>query len=167
MVLMPPRRSVYNIAATSENKSASFFWCMCYIGNVSLSPSIKPFDDPLASLHLAQQTSIQSWGEKMVQSQSSMGMLALAAMGLITGTSGHLETCPSRTAFSCSSSSTQPTCCFNYPGGTLLQTQFWDTNPSSGPDDSWTIHGLWYVKTDIQPGLQDNHPLVDTRSHRP
>ncbi|EKV13781.1 Ribonuclease T2, putative [Penicillium digitatum] len=72
-----------------------------------------------------------------------MGMLALAAMGLITGTSGHLETCPSRTAFSCSSSSTQPTCCFNYPGGTLLQTQFWDTNPSSGPDDSWTIHGLW------------------------
>ncbi|KAH8914203.1 ribonuclease T2 [Atractiella rhizophila] len=25
----------------------------------------------------------------------------------------------------------------------LLQTQFWDTDPVTGPDDSWTIHGLW------------------------
>jgi ribonuclease T2 len=35
------------------------------------------------------------------------------------------------------------TCCFNAPGGQLLQTQFWDTNPSTGPSNSWTIHGLW------------------------
>lgn len=34
-------------------------------------------------------------------------------------------------------------CCFNYPGGQMLQTQFWDTNPPTGPDDAWTIHGLW------------------------
>ncbi|KAG9248957.1 ribonuclease-like protein T2 [Calycina marina] len=34
-------------------------------------------------------------------------------------------------------------CCFNAPGGQLLQTQFWDTSPSTGPSDSWTIHGLW------------------------
>ncbi|KAK3075606.1 Ribonuclease T2 precursor (RNase T2) [Teratosphaeriaceae sp. CCFEE 6253] len=34
-------------------------------------------------------------------------------------------------------------CCFNFPGGALLQTQFWDTNPVTGPSDSWTIHGLW------------------------
>lgn len=25
----------------------------------------------------------------------------------------------------------------------MLQTQFWDTNPSTGPSNSWTIHGLW------------------------
>ena len=37
------------------------------------------------------------------------------------------------------------TCCFNSPGGLLLQTQFWDTNPATGPTNSWTIHGLWYV----------------------
>ncbi|KAJ5207627.1 hypothetical protein N7449_002006 [Penicillium cf. viridicatum] len=79
----------------------------------------------------------------MFQSQSPKGMLALAAMGLITGTTASLETCTSSTAFSCASSSTEPTCCFNYPGGALLQTQFWDTSPSTGPDDSWTIHGLW------------------------
>ncbi|KAI9707638.1 MAG: ribonuclease T2-like [Candelina mexicana] len=35
------------------------------------------------------------------------------------------------------------TCCFNTPGGQLLQTQFWDTNPPTGPSNSWTVHGLW------------------------
>lgn len=24
-----------------------------------------------------------------------------------------------------------------------MQTQFWDTNPPTGPVDSWTVHGLW------------------------
>lgn len=37
----------------------------------------------------------------------------------------------------------QDTCCFNYPGGQMLQTQFWDADPAIGPEDSWTIHGLW------------------------
>lgn len=41
----------------------------------------------------------------------------------------------------------QDTCCFNSPGGQLLQTQFWDVSPAVGPTDSWTIHGLWYVPT--------------------
>lgn len=36
-----------------------------------------------------------------------------------------------------------PSCCFESPGGHLLLTQFWDANPATGPDDSWTIHGLW------------------------
>ncbi|EIN13900.1 ribonuclease T2 [Punctularia strigosozonata HHB-11173 SS5] len=34
------------------------------------------------------------------------------------------------------------TCCFE-ANGLLLQTQYWDFDPASGPDDSWTIHGLW------------------------
>lgn len=37
-------------------------------------------------------------------------------------------------------------CCFNSPGGSLLQTQFWDTDPATGPEDSWTLHGLWVCK---------------------
>ncbi len=37
----------------------------------------------------------------------------------------------------------QDTCCFNAPGGQLLLTQFWDTNPPTGPTNSWTVHGLW------------------------
>jgi len=34
-------------------------------------------------------------------------------------------------------------CCFEAPGGLIMQTQFWDTDPSTGPSNSWTIHGLW------------------------
>ncbi|KAI0257090.1 ribonuclease T2-like protein [Lactifluus subvellereus] len=34
-------------------------------------------------------------------------------------------------------------CCYESPEGLLLQTQFWETHPSTGPRDSWTIHGLW------------------------
>ncbi|KFZ09862.1 hypothetical protein V501_05462 [Pseudogymnoascus sp. VKM F-4519 (FW-2642)] len=39
-------------------------------------------------------------------------------------------------------------CCFNAPGGQLLLTQFWDTAPSTGPADAWTIHGLWPDRCD-------------------
>ncbi|KAI0973663.1 ribonuclease T2 [Xylaria arbuscula] len=47
---------------------------------------------------------------------------------------------------SCSSdadSSSADSCCVATPGGLFLQPQFWDTDPVTGPDDSWTIHGLW------------------------
>ncbi|KAF8337430.1 ribonuclease T2-like protein [Cantharellus anzutake] len=41
-------------------------------------------------------------------------------------------------------------CCFEAPGVRLLvQTQFWDTNPSTGPSNSWTIHGLWPGNCDL------------------
>ncbi|TFK41857.1 ribonuclease T2 [Crucibulum laeve] len=52
--------------------------------------------------------------------------------------------CSTTGSASChNSSSVSNLCCFEAPGGLLLQTQFWDTNPSTGPVDSWTIHGLW------------------------
>ncbi|CAK5284961.1 unnamed protein product [Mycena citricolor] len=50
--------------------------------------------------------------------------------------------CGTRGALSCSSSA-KGSCCYEAPGGLILQTQFWDTNPPTGPTDSWTIHGLW------------------------
>ncbi|KAJ6526243.1 ribonuclease, partial [Mycena vulgaris] len=46
-------------------------------------------------------------------------------------------------------SSVSNLCCFESPGGLLLQTQFWDTSPSTGPSNSWTIHGLWPDKCDL------------------
>ncbi|KAI2636161.1 ribonuclease T2-like protein [Xylaria nigripes] len=46
--------------------------------------------------------------------------------------------------FSCSNTTAvENLCCFNAPGGAILQTQFWDTDPPTGPADSWTVHGLW------------------------
>ncbi|TFK56633.1 ribonuclease T2 [Heliocybe sulcata] len=52
--------------------------------------------------------------------------------------------CSTSGATSCHNTTAQSDlCCFESPGGLLLQTQFWDTNPSTGPSDSWTIHGLW------------------------
>jgi hypothetical protein len=52
-----------------------------------------------------------------------------------------LDSCPLPEP-SCHSSSGN-TCCTLSPGGLILQTQFWDTSPATGPGDSWTIHGLW------------------------
>jgi len=54
------------------------------------------------------------------------------------------QTCP-RPQLSCPSSipPSIDTCCLNHPSGHFLQTQFWDTAPVVGPNNSWTIHGLW------------------------
>jgi ribonuclease T2 len=76
---------------------------------------------------------------------NSLGLLDLGdplGLGLFPS-EGKLSTCP-RSELSCKTKfDSQDTCCFNYPGGHFLQTQFWDADPAVGPDDSWTIHGLW------------------------
>lgn len=52
--------------------------------------------------------------------------------------------CPTNIPLSCDNNTVvRDTCCFEYPGGILLQTQFWDYSPSVGPTDSFTAHGLW------------------------
>ncbi|KAJ7170164.1 ribonuclease [Mycena filopes] len=52
--------------------------------------------------------------------------------------------CSSTGTASCTNTSAvSDLCCFQAPGGQLLQTQFWDTSPSTGPSNAWTIHGLW------------------------
>lgn len=64
--------------------------------------------------------------------------------------------CPINLPLSCRNhTEIEDTCCFEYPGGIFLQTQFWDYVPSRsgmdddelekqlGPLDSFTIHGLW------------------------
>ncbi|KAG9240641.1 ribonuclease T2-like protein [Calycina marina] len=57
---------------------------------------------------------------------------------------GNSLSCPSDSPLSCHNATTAPdSCCFIYPGGQLLSTQFWDTSPPIGPADSWTLHGLW------------------------
>lgn len=71
--------------------------------------------------------------------------LAVAPMAAaLTPLGGASVSCPVDVPQSCQNTTVQEdTCCFNYPGGQVLQTQFWDTDPSTGPANSWTIHGLW------------------------
>jgi len=93
--------------------------------------------------------------------------------------SGQLRSsCDANTPPSCSGNSDGNLCCYESPGGLLALTQFWDYSPSTGPSDSWTIHGLWpdkcdgsYVEhcdpsrdyTDI-PGLLTSQGASDTLS---
>ncbi|KAG0331809.1 ribonuclease T2-like [Podila horticola] len=69
--------------------------------------------------------------------------LAIASLSIVSAISSGCSTISPLTP-SCQTT-TEPSnkCCTEYPGGLLLQTQYWDTNPSTGPVDSWTIHGLW------------------------
>jgi ribonuclease T2 len=72
---------------------------------------------------------------------SSLGLLGVQSP--LRPLEDGFSACP-KTELSCQTKfDNQDTCCFNYPGGQFLQTQFWDTDPAVGPDDSWTIHGLW------------------------
>lgn len=56
--------------------------------------------------------------------------------------------CSASAPLSCHNTTAYDTCCLNAPGGHLLLTQFWDTDPATGPSDSWTIHGLWPDRCD-------------------
>ncbi|KAK5173196.1 Ribonuclease T2 precursor (RNase T2) [Saxophila tyrrhenica] len=58
--------------------------------------------------------------------------------------SGQSASCSNNGPLSChNKTEVANLCCFDYPGGSILQTQFWDVDPATGPDDSWTVHGLW------------------------
>ncbi|KAH7305597.1 ribonuclease T2-like protein [Stachybotrys elegans] len=72
-----------------------------------------------------------------------LAAIALAA-GPVSAVFPVSTSCPANVPVSCQNTTVyEDTCCFNHPGGQVLLTQFWDTNPSTGPADSWTIHGLW------------------------
>ncbi|KAF2500074.1 ribonuclease M [Lophium mytilinum] len=79
----------------------------------------------------------------------SLSKIALGGAQLFLGSGstvlgGTPKTCSTTGQLSChNTTAVADLCCFNAPGGQLLQTQFWDTDPATGPSDSWTIHGLW------------------------
>ncbi|KAF3350403.1 hypothetical protein VD0002_g2119 [Verticillium dahliae] len=76
-----------------------------------------------------------------MHSGKSIFSASLAVSGALAANS---LLCPSDVPQSCHNTTAfANACCFSAPGGQILQTQFWDSNPATGPDDSWTIHGLW------------------------
>lgn len=76
-------------------------------------------------------------------SKIALGLAPAAFLFVQNAAAGHSDYCLDY-PLSCSNTTAQNTCCFNYPGGELLQTQFWDTDPATGPPNHWTVHGLWY-----------------------
>lgn len=79
-------------------------------------------------------------------SKFAVGGAQVLLGGAQTVLGGTPESCPNPLGLSChNTTAVANLCCFNAPGGQLLQTQFWDTAPATGPDDSWTLHGLWYA----------------------
>ncbi|ETS77123.1 hypothetical protein PFICI_10997 [Pestalotiopsis fici W106-1] len=53
-------------------------------------------------------------------------------------------TCPIDVPMSCHNQTAGDSCCFIYPGGRLLLTQFWDEEIHvGGSEEDWTLHGLW------------------------
>ncbi|MCJ1326132.1 ribonuclease T2-like [Thelotrema lepadinum] len=97
---------------------------------------------------------------------ASLIALATASIALLAqGVYGQSESCPvtSSTVQSCQNTTkVANTCCFNSPGGQLLQTQFWDDDPATGPSNSWTIHGLW--PDECSGSYQEN---CDSRTYDP
>ncbi|KAH8812051.1 ribonuclease T2-like protein [Xylogone sp. PMI_703] len=73
----------------------------------------------------------------------SLSSVSLALVLGATSALAAVESCSSPQLSCHNSSSVANLCCFNAPGGQLVQTQFWDTSPSTGPINSWTVHGLW------------------------
>ncbi|ODQ80599.1 hypothetical protein BABINDRAFT_7313 [Babjeviella inositovora NRRL Y-12698] len=54
------------------------------------------------------------------------------------------SSCPAGLPLSCSNTTVvEDLCCFESPGGVVLLAQFWDYSPGLGPEDAFTIHGLW------------------------
>ncbi|KAL1303264.1 hypothetical protein AAFC00_006677 [Neodothiora populina] len=78
------------------------------------------------------------------------------------GWESNAPTCSPDVPISCRNTSVVDNlCCFNAPGGQMLQTQFWDVNPPTGPSDAWTVHGLW---PDLCDGSYDAN-CDDSRYH--
>jgi len=95
----------------------------------------------------------------------TLGKLAVGGAQIILGGGQRVmgdftQACPNAQLSCHNTTAVENLCCFNAPGGQLLQTQFWDASPATGPDDSWTIHGLWCVSSSLSLSQTITHPYT-------
>ncbi len=122
MPLWPPKVPAFCVLISM------YCWC---------KPSYKTTQKPHRGLPYCDQFKMPSFSKLNLASAA----LALLSRTALAGQSEYCLDFP----LSCSNTTAVPNlCCFNYPGGELLQTQFWDTDPATGPANHWTVHGLWY-----------------------
>ena len=99
---------------------------------------------PAALRHLSASISSTANMPSLYASLRSLPFFSLALLSPSQRVLGGSPPTCSNPQTSCqNTTAVQDTCCFNAPGGQLLQTQFWDTAPATGPSNHWTIHGLW------------------------
>lgn len=85
---------------------------------------------------------------------------------LQNGPQGSSKQCPADAELSCHKTRPVPdTCCYNSPGGLLLLTQFWDAQPAVGPEDSWTLHGLWWVFMSLFMSTSFSYPYLSAKEY--
>jgi hypothetical protein len=101
----------------------------------------------ISNVH-AQVQRYRPWNNNQVNLKSLLHASLLAAPSHDDQPGGISTSCQNA-QLSCHNTSVVDTCCLNHPGGLMLQTQFWDSNPPVGPLDSWTVHGLWFVSCSI------------------
>jgi ribonuclease T2 len=58
--------------------------------------------------------------------------LLVALLAIAGARAGSPVTCPNPQLSCQNTTAVSNLCCFNAPGGQLVQTQFWDTSPSTG-----------------------------------
>ncbi|KAF1843849.1 ribonuclease T2 [Cucurbitaria berberidis CBS 394.84] len=78
----------------------------------------------------------------------SGAQVLLGGVGTQRVMGAYTQSCPAPQLSCHNTTVVENLCCFNAPGGQILQTQFWDTTPATGPEDSWTLHGLWPDRCD-------------------
>jgi ribonuclease T2 len=115
-----------------------------------LEPWIDAVKDGVQNAAASLQSVAPRTTDAAMPSLRTLSKLAFGGAQVLLGggqrvTGSFVESCPSPQLSCHNTTVVENLCCFNAPGGQLLQTQFWDTNPPTGPDDSWTLHGLWYV----------------------
>ena len=84
----------------------------------------------------------------LVQATSEQSPLDLASRPWLPETTSGSVQCPIDGPMSCHNNTpvAGDSCCFVYPGGRMLLTQFWDAEVhADGSETDWTIHGLWYL----------------------
>lgn len=111
------------------------------LGQVQNGTCVPPY---LSTLRFYSRLNIMSPLSFLIRnaSQFMFGFAQIAFYNSVAS-AGSPASCPSP-GLSCQTTPANvDTCCFNTPGGQLLQTQFWDTSPPTGPSNSWTVHGLW------------------------
>ncbi|KAF2147633.1 ribonuclease Trv, RNase Trv [Myriangium duriaei CBS 260.36] len=79
----------------------------------------------------------------MMSPRLSSALLATCLVALAGHALADPLACKSSAPVSCQNTTAISNTCCTEVHGQVLQVQFWDSDPATGPSDSWTIHGLW------------------------